>query len=300
MLPHRSVDRVPAFRSLPVELGSGDPAPVGVLRTRPPVLVVEGLCQGVVGSPPAGARDVQGLPRLQVGAGCEDVDVSAPTLLPVEDGGPGVRKPPPLFEADPEIRGRAMRCEKWAQLFATIRAQRPVLVVIDPILRALAGVSPNEPGPVAAFLDALQAEAEAGNFGILLVAHDTKAARSEARAGGDPGAGVIAGSGAWHDLVRSVLYMRRDPVGGNDRILEVVKANYGPTGWGARLEEALLANGGFGGLRLTDRLNREGVRAATQPPRRGKTTGKPNGRDAEKKPVVPIDPNQLPDDEVPF
>ena len=50
-----------------------------------------------------------------------------------------IRKPPPLFEADPEIRGRAMRCEKWAQLFATIRAQRPVLVVIDPILRALAG-----------------------------------------------------------------------------------------------------------------------------------------------------------------
>ena len=90
MLPHRTVDRVPAFRSLPVELGSGDPAPVGVLRTRPPVLVVEGLRQRVVGSPPAGGRDVQGLPRLQVSAGCEDVDVSAPTLLPVEDGGPGV------------------------------------------------------------------------------------------------------------------------------------------------------------------------------------------------------------------
>ena len=86
----------------------------------------------------------------------------------------------------------------------------------------------------------------------------------------------------------------------SDRILEVVKANYGPTGWGARLKEMLLAKGVFGGLRLVDRLDREGVRAAIQPPRPGKTSGKPYGRDAGTKPVVPINPENLPDDEVPF
>ena len=75
--------------------------------------------------------------------------------------------------------------------------------------------------------------------GVLLKAHDTKAARNEARVGGDPGARVVAGATAWHDAVRSVLYMHKRT--GGIRILECTKANDALTGWGAMLTERQVA-----------------------------------------------------------
>lgn len=75
--------------------------------------------------------------------------------------------------------------------------------------------------------------------GVLLVAHDTKAARNEAKAGGNPGAGAVAGSGQWFDAARGVLYLH----GGGARMLECVKCNHGRAGWGVELGEV----GGEGG-----------------------------------------------------
>ena len=136
--------------------------------------------------------------------------------------------------------------------------------MIDPVSAALADVSTNDTGPVRAFLRALTAEAEAAGVGVLLVAHDTKAARNAAAHGEDPGAGVVAGSAAWYDGARGVLSV----VGSDDRLLECVKANYGRTGWGARLRERTGAAGAFRGLELVTSLNRAELEAAKWPPKR--------------------------------
>ena len=116
------------------------------------------------------------------------------------------------------------------------------LVVIDPVSAALADVDTAQTGPVRSFLRALTAEATAAGAGVLLVAHDTKAARDASRRGDDAGAGVVAGSAAWFDGARGVLSLVVDPEPeSSDRLLTCVKANYGRTGWGARLTERLPA-----------------------------------------------------------
>ena len=108
---------------------------------------------------------------------------------------------------------------------------------------------------------------------MLLVAHDTKAARDAIRRGENRGAGVVAGSAAWYDGSRGVLALIHDPAGGDDRLLECVKANYGRTGWGARLVERERA-GAFRGLKLGTRLTGEALAAAkassTEPKKAGR------------------------------
>ena len=125
--------------------------------------------------------------------------------------------------------------------------------MIDPASAALEGAT-NDSGPVRRFMDALRLKAETIGVGVLMIAHDTKSARNEAKAGGDPGAGAVAGSASWFDACRGVLYLRPTP-GDRDRwLLECVKANYGRTGWGAQLKAAKTAGGkfcGFGQLGAT-------------------------------------------------
>ena len=73
--------------------------------------------------------------------------------------------------------------------------------------------------------------------------------------------GVVAGSAAWYDGTRGVLSLMRDPVEGEDRLLECVKANYGRTGWGARLTERN-SSGAYRGLKLAVRLDRSDLEIA--------------------------------------
>ena len=188
-----------------------------------------------------------------------------------------VPKPPPLFEVDPSAPGVARPSEAWDAALA--QEDPPVLVIVDPAGLALRGSSTSESGPVRAFLEGLQHAAEEGGFAVLVVAHDTKAARRESRAGRDPGAGVVAGSAAWYDAPRAVLYMRADPTTPDedaDRILEVVKVNYGPKNWGIRLELVKVGNR-LAGFRAAAALDSEGVWAAVRPPKspkRGKAAAK--------------------------
>ena len=175
--------------------------------------------------------------------------------------------PPSLWVADHGAGSRP--CAEWEALWRNVSDLGARLVVIDPVSAALADVSTNDTGPVRAFLRALTAEAEAAGVGVLLVAHDTKAARNAAAHGEDPGAGVVAGSAAWYDGARGVLSLMREPVvGSDDRLLECVKANYGRTGWGARLRERTGAAGAFRGLELVTSLNRAELEAAKWPPKR--------------------------------
>ena len=149
--------------------------------------------------------------------------------------------PEPLWVAASDRGGESHAGNQWDALWREIRAIGARLVEVDPVSAALTDVSTTETGPVHAFLQALTREAapdEAAGWqgcGVLLVAHDTKAARNALARGEDPGAGMVAGSAAWYDGARGVLSLMRDPLGSDNRLLECVKANYGRTGWGARL-----------------------------------------------------------------
>ncbi len=167
--------------------------------------------------------------------------------------------PAPLWVAAADRGGESHPGPDWDRLWRAVREIGARLVVIDPVSVALADVSTSETSPVRAFLRAVTAEAEAARAGVLLVAHDTKAARDDARKGEDPGAGAVAGSAAWYDGARGVLALTRN---GDDRLLRCVKANYGRTGWGARLVERLGPGGAFRGLELGARLDRAEIEAA--------------------------------------
>ena len=185
-----------------------------------------------------------------------------------------VPDPAPLWVATAG-RGESHAGPQWDALWRTVRTIGSRLLVIDPVSAALADVSTSETGPVRAFLRALTREAAPADgwpgCGVLLVAHDTKAARDAAARGDAPGAGIVAGSAAWYDGARGVLSLARDAMS-NDRLLECVKANYGRTGWGARLIERTDDNGAFRGLTLGGRIARHDLSEA-----------KVAARDAEKK-----------------
>ena len=122
------------------------------------------------------------------------------------------------------------RSKQWREVWNIVRQGNPSLVIIDPIAEAYrcAGHFVSE---VRAFIAALRKEAQEGGFGILLLAHSTKAARSQ---DADPfDAGQVAGSAGWTDSVRGVLSLRwNESEGGIHKVdLRCTKANYGRSRW---------------------------------------------------------------------
>lgn len=150
--------------------------------------------------------------------------------------------PWPLWVAITDRQSGTGPCSDWRRLWDKIQELQASLVIIDPASAALADVSTSETGPVRAFLRELALEAKNATTGVLIVAHSTKAARNAAKQGEDPGAGIVAGSAAWYDGARGILSLTHDPKGTDDpdqRLLTCIKANYGRTGWTARLTERL-------------------------------------------------------------
>ena len=133
--------------------------------------------------------------------------------------------------------------------------------MIDPASVAAAGISPSDGAAVRAFLLGVTEEAERIGAGALIVAHDTKGARNDARAGIGPGPGAVSGSGQWSDGARAVLHL--SGAGPDDqRLLVAAKSNYGPSGWGARLSPRWDGGHKWRGLRLDTgqaRLTRQRV-----------------------------------------
>lgn len=126
-----------------------------------------------------------------------------------------------LYAARPERQYPA-----WRQFWSQVEDVSPSIVLIDPVGAAYAAESARVES-VRLFMDALRSEAARLQCGVLLIAHSTKAERSRARAeGGDPDAGAVAGSAAWHDAARGVLTLERDR-SSKTCILHCVKANYG-------------------------------------------------------------------------
>ncbi len=141
---------------------------------------------------------------------------------------------PALYAADPMRRGTATATAIYRQVWQAVRDIRPVLIVIDPVSAALHGASVSEPGPVRDFIGGMARDAAAMGAdapAILLVAHDTKAARQQV-AKNEPdaalGADAIAGSATWYDAARGVLYLYPDAGNADRRSLVCIKSNYGP------------------------------------------------------------------------
>ena len=161
---------------------------------------------------------------------------------------------PPLWTAGPDDRRAAGPSGWWSRWWAAVREFDPVLVVIDPASVAFAGANPNDGAAVRAFLLDLAGEAKVGGFGVLVVAHDTKAGRRSAKAGEDPGADAIAGSSQWYDGARGALHLANG-------LLACTKSNYGPSGWGATIRERRDGEDRFQGFELDRLLTPEEVKA---------------------------------------
>ena len=189
----------------------------------------------------------------------EDSPARVTTRLQWYDRGPAldrvhvVEDPVPLWETTPKGPGAGERCAVWPAQWEAIRDTAARLVVIDPA--SVACLAPVAEAPaVRAFLSACMAEAQARDgwpgCGVLIVAHSTKAARDAMQGGDDPGAGVVAGSAAWHDAARGVLTLHRGLNGAY--LLHCVKSNYGQVGWGQQLREHYVGGSAWRGLRADD------------------------------------------------
>lgn len=183
--------------------------------------------------------------------------------------------PAPLWEPGTDRSGQLTRPGPgWARLWNTVGRVGASLVIVDPVSAALPDVSTTQTGPVRGLMSALAAASEATGAGVLLVAHDTKAARNLVREGGQPGAGAVAGSAAWHDAARGVMYMRQD-VQHDAKVVTIEKCNHGRAGWGVVLAERYGPGGEYRGLNPEPRavLTRERLDA--------------HRRDAKKQPANP-------------
>ena len=198
--------------------------------------------------------------------------------------------PAPLFAPGPTAKDGRRVFEvgtEWVRFWSSVRRHGCRLVVIDPATVALVDAPLNDSGPIRQFLLHVAREAQPRDLwvgcGVLIVTHDTKAARTQASEGGNPGAGVVAGSSAWFDGARGVLALQRQPKNPERLVMRAAKCNYGPTGWGALLRER---NGsGFAGYQLLRPLSREELRAALEPSddEESDGTSKPRKRKRKRK-----------------
>ena len=179
--------------------------------------------------------------------------------------------PAPLYGMDRQTR-TWQPLEAWRPTWDGIAACKPGLVVIDTGPKAMHGET-LDPAAIIGFLQEIEREARQGAFGVLVTAHDTKAARDSARRGDTVDAGVIAGSAQWHDSPRGVLHLTKEGAGDSPRILEAVKCSYGRDGWGARLEVFYNDKGQYAGLQLQDLLDEAGIAEAREVLKTGTTSG---------------------------
>ena len=174
-------------------------------------------------------------------------------------------EPPPVYgywrdEMSGDRGARWQPLPEWRELWDAIRDAMPQLVVVDTGPKCMGGET-TDPGAVIGFLQAVEREARKGEFGVLVLAHDTKAARDAAKSGAELDAGAVAGSSQWHDSPRGVLHLTKTGPGDANRLLECVKASYAEDGWGARLR-VRREDGRYAGLELDESLDEAGMTAA--------------------------------------
>ena len=211
------------------------------------------------------------------------IDMRAEAMEAPPDAVLVTENPAPLYGIDRETR-TWQPSPAWRPTWDGIAACNPGLVVIDTGPKAMKGET-LDPAAIIAFLQEVEREAKTGSFGVLITAHDTKAARDSARRGDTVDAGVIAGSAQWHDSPRGVLHLTKEGPGDSPRILEAVKCSYGRDGWGARLDVLYNGKKGYAGLQLKLCLDEAGVTKARDELKPVATSGQPR-KEASKKAAV--------------
>ena len=163
----------------------------------------------------------------------------------------------------------------WPAFWGGVKAAGPALVILDPLSALAGGANLNDGGTARYVMGKIAAESERTGAGVLIIAHDTKGARNEAKAGGDPGAGAVSGSGTWFDAARGVVYLYRNPEHADQRMLVCLASNHGRDGWGAALDKAMPAPGDdFAGYVMTGKsLEPDAVDAAKAEWRGFRATG---------------------------
>jgi RecA-family ATPase len=137
--------------------------------------------------------------------------VGLDTILAQPDRKDGLIQPTPLYH-------------RIARLAKDIK---PALIVLDNSADMYAG-NENDRAQVRQFITWLRRMAVTADAAVLLTSHPSVR-------GAETGTG-ISGSTAWHASVRARLYMRRPKMDGDqqpdpdERVLEVMKSNYGPAG----------------------------------------------------------------------
>lgn len=113
----------------------------------------------------------------------------------------------------------------FQQLLAAVIALQPRLIALDTAADVFAG-NENDRAQVRQFIGLLRALAIAGRSAVLLASHPSlQGLHTESG---------LSGSTAWHNSVRSRLFLKNAPTDGDAaadsglRILEMKKSNYGP------------------------------------------------------------------------
>lgn len=123
--------------------------------------------------------------------------------------------------------GTVKSTELYERLDATLDWYGPVLLILDNLADVYAG-DENHRSAVKHFIGLLRKLAVRHDCVVLLLAHPSLAGMAS-------GSG-LSGSTAWNNSARSRLYLRRDTDGAGYeadktvRVLETMKANYGPMG----------------------------------------------------------------------
>ena len=114
---------------------------------------------------------------------------------------------PPIWE--PRQSGRGVeRSTGWHVLTGMLATLRPTLLFIDAASGSMGGADMNDGAAVASVMRDLALLSEATGVGIVVIAHDTKASRADAKTGAMPGEGAIAGSAQWFDRARGCVYLQ--------------------------------------------------------------------------------------------
>jgi RecA-family ATPase len=121
------------------------------------------------------------------------------------------------------LTGTVKATDLYGELDAIMDTYGPMLVILDNLADTYGG-NENNRGAAKAFIGLLRRLAMKHDCVILLLAHPSMSGMAS-------GSGM-SGSTAWNNSVRSRLYLHRpqDPTDDNARVLESMKANYGPTG----------------------------------------------------------------------
>ena len=198
----------------------------------------------------------------------------------------------PLWAMDRDTR-EAVRSPFWPHFWQEVEHYGCTLAVIDPLSATFSGADLNDGGAVRGFLTAVRGEAQRLNCGVLLLAHDTKGARSELKGGGSPGPGAVAGSSQITDGVRGAFHLARY---GGSRVLQCIKANYAGSHWGAVLCERTDEDGrGFHGFTLAEHLDAVEVSTVRKRLDAAAETGTGNAKANTDAVPEPIGINSFPD-----